>query len=269
MNDEVTNPLFTGLENDDDDGGGGTPSRLPAWFATLAAQFGARPPPAAPTIVFSPPQTAAAPPPIVTKSKGWSCRAVMIIIIITITATLVGVLAWVGVYNGSSEVESAGNKITSFLTRYAALQQHHLVLAYVDMYGDEPSASDVRVETTSLKSFARIAGSVDLATQRFDWSLRVNDAHAQLGARMTIALWVQRYDTTTHLLRHTTHSPLILCANLTTSTTCAGHVDKPPADLTTSDELDPHVLSLALYDVSHVTRVNQTTVPLWILPIVR
>jgi hypothetical protein len=36
-----------------------------------------------------------------------------------------------------------------------------------------------------------------------------------------------------------------------------------------SDELDPHVLSLALYDVSHVARVNQTTVPLWIVPIVR
>jgi hypothetical protein len=261
--DAATNPLFAGLDDDS-----GTSSRVPAWLATLAAQFGARPPPAAPTVVFAPP-TAAAPAPIVTKTKGWSCRAVLIVIFLTAIVVLTGALVWVSVYSGSAEFESAGNTMTSFLTRYAAIQQHHPVLAYFDLYGDEPTASDVRVETTSLKSFARIAGSVDLATQRFDWNLRVNDAHAQLGARMTVALWVQRYDVGTHLMRHTTHSPLILCANLTTSATCAGHIDKPPADLSSSDELDPHVLSLALYDVSHVARVNQTTAPLWIVPIGR
>jgi hypothetical protein len=257
----VTNPLFAGgLEEEDI---GGSQARLPALFASLAARFKTRSSPPPPTVVY------AAPPPAVltTKTKGWSCRAVMIIIFITTIVVLAGVLAWVSIYNGSAEVESAGNKLTSFLTRYAALQQHHPILAHFDTYGDEPSASELRTETASLKSFARIAGSVDLATQRFDWNLRLNDAHAQLGTRMTVALWVQRYDVSTHLMRHTTHSPFILCANISTSTTCAGHMDKPPADLSTSDELDPHVLSLALYDISLIGRINQTTVPLWIVPI--
>lgn len=252
---EETNPFFASLDVEEGGGAATVPisfmNKMQALWAAKATQ---------PTVVVAPPA------PVVT-TKGWSCRALIVFVLVAVIVTLVGALVWASVYGGYANLESTGNTITSFLTRYSAIQNHHPILAHFDTYGDEPSASDLRLETTSLKSFARIAGSVDLASMRFDWNLRVNDAHSLLGSRMTVALWVQRYDVATHLMRHVAHSPLVLCANVTTSGPCVGHLDRPPAELSLSEELDPRLLSLALYDASRVRQVNQTSVPLWIVPV--
>lgn len=259
--DDDRNPLFALNEATEDGAGVNRFAKLFSAFLTRAP-----PPPSAPAVVFAPPSPPPPPPPA--KTKGWSCYAMLIAIVVTTVVVLTGALIWVGVDSSrSATVESLSNEVVSLGTRYARLQQHYPIVAYLDMYGDEPGATELRTETASLKSLARIAGSVDLNRLRFDWNLRVTDAHGLLGARMTIAFWVQSYDAGTHLMRHVVHSPLVLCANITTNTTCAGHVDKPSVDLGAADELDPRVLSLALYDVRHVAHVNQTSVPLWIVPL--
>jgi hypothetical protein len=234
-------------------------------WAKAMARFARAPPPppaAPPTIVLAnTPHAGAA-----TIVQGFTCYKVVVIALVCVILALGIALVVVSVTNRFADLEAVSNTATSFLTRYAAIQHHYPLAAYFDSYGDETGAADLRTEMTSAKSFARVVGSVDLATLRFDWKLLVNDAHNKLGARMTIALWVQRYDLGTHLMRHVAHSPLVLCGNLTTSTTCEGHLDHPPKDLSVSDDLDTRVLSLALYTGRPV--INATTEPVWIVAII-
>ncbi len=164
--------------------------------------------------------------------------------------------------DGWAATQATMTSITSLLARYSAMQQHHRIAAYVDMYGDEPIGEDIRLETASAKSVGRVVGSVDLMSLRFDWDVHITDPHHEFSPRVTLALWVQRYDNATNLMRHVPSSPFVLCANISTTTPCAGHADKPPADLSRDDDNDPRLLSLAIY--TNILTPNRTSEPLWL-----
>jgi hypothetical protein len=256
------NPFLVSLDDDDPtsaDERGTVPVGLWANVMAHLSKKSETPAPAPITIVHS--ATPAA-------QSCCGCRWILALAAVCVIIGMAIALLVVSLRGSSKELEAIGDEAQSLITRYAALQHHYGIVAQFDMYGDELLASDVRTETESIKSFARITGSVDLATQRFDWNLRVVDAHNTLGGKMTVALWVQRYDTGTHLVKHAAHSPLVLCAGLVASQVCAGHIDRPAAELSASDELDPHILSLAIYNTAQAGAViNRTTEPVWIVTI--
>ncbi len=254
-----TNPLMSGLNGEDQT----TTRKLFARFMSFIrrpAEENRRP-----DNPFAMPFAAPPPPPSVqvTNTKGWSNGAMAIIVVIMVVVMFVVVIVAVTEGNGWAKVEKLGTTATSLFTRYAALQQHRPIAAYFDAYGDTISSESVRTETaTGPKSFARITGSVDLASMRLDWSIQVVDSHIQLDDTMTVVLWVQKFDPTTHLMVHVPHSPLKLCSNVQTSKTCSGSMDHPAVELSTS-ESDPRVFSLAIYKGAIVDYVS----PLWVIPV--
>lgn len=252
--DSDINPLLFSFDEEPEASKG----RFLSYFDALRARW------AAPSAVAAPPPP---PPPQVihvgtpTSTSACSTRAWVTICLVLFIVSLVAIGIVITQNNYWAETQAGFLTITSFMTRYAGAQHRHRVAAYFDMYGDEPLAEEVRLETTLSKSVGRIAGSVDLASLRFDWDVRLLDPHHQLGARVTIALWVQQYDNTTHLMRHVPHSPYVLCGNVSTAVPCAGHADKPPAELSRDDDSDPRLLSLAVY--TNLLVPNRTSSPAW------
>ncbi len=206
-------------------------------------------------------------PPVVVRTKGWSCGALAFIVALVVVILIVMVVVVFSMNGLWSRAERVGNSVASLFTRYAALQQHHTLAAYFDSYGDTVLSEDVRTETIGgPKSFSRIAGSVDFATMRLDWDVQVIDAHNALGGpTMTLALWVQEYDqkNATHLLKHVTHSPLVLCRNVSVTSACTGSLDHPALDTTIGLERDPRVRTIAIYRANGA----DLTAPVWIVPV--
>jgi hypothetical protein len=83
----------------------------------------------------------------------------------------------------------------------------YVVNYYTDAYGDRMSPENVRTEDT--KPMSRLWGMVTVQ-ERIDWVLTLDYPELWIGVSPALALWVQVYNGTSHLLSHASGSPVAL-----------------------------------------------------------
>lgn len=83
----------------------------------------------------------------------------------------------------------------------------YVVDYYTDAYGDRVSPENVRTEDT--KPMSRLSGVVTVE-EHINWVLTLDYPELWIGVSPALVLWVQVYNSTSHLLSHAPGSPMAL-----------------------------------------------------------
>ena len=201
------------------------------------------------------------------KSRRWGCCTWVLVLVAGLALIVGATLVAISVSGAWATAQATGDGLAALVTRLASLQTHHEVWLLTDVYGDAVGAEAAATEFPP-RELGAVIGSVDVHSRRVDWALTVYDPNARLTTVPLVALWVQRYNTTTNRLVHVPRSPFVLCRGMAMRASvleCTGTEQHPERLPSVTDGALPLQLSVVVF-ASETASAQHPSAPAWFIP---